>query len=80
MEIGTTTTMMMMIVIQPIRSAYRMSLFNLLIRMNHSFESRDGVERAVTIQSILVPAPIQQQEEEEEEKPNKAEEDCTSQQ
>ena len=33
-------------------------------KLNHSFESRDGVERAVTIQSILVPAPIQQQQQE----------------
>ena len=73
--------MMMMIVIRPIRSTYRMSLFNLLMRMNHSFEGRDGVERSVTIQSKLVLVAIQQQQEQQqqEEKRNKAQEDSTSQ-
>ena len=50
------------------------------MRMNHSFEGRDGVKRVVTIQSILVLAPIQQQEQQHQEKPNEVEKDCTSQQ
>ena len=50
------------------------------MRMNHLFESRDRVERAVTIESILVPAPIQQQEQQHQEKLTNAEEDCTLQQ